>query len=713
MPKSKSPLKPERLFWAAIIALGVYLAIQNLSTVGRLALVVLGLGVMILVHELGHFIAAKLTGIKVEAFSIGMPPTLLGIMRTEKGYRLRILPKTLQEGKSESALSYTIGRKAKPGETEYRIGLIPFGGFVKMLGQEDVIQVEKSDDPRSFANKPVGARFAVIASGVLFNVLSAVVLFMITFMVGINFPPAIVGGVIKGSPAAKAGLQPGDQIIEINGKSKDLDFRDIMFAAVLSDWAEEIPFKIKRPDGSVEQVYLTATKIGGSSEKRFGIELPRTLKIANVSDPNALAKATGLRPGDRIISINGKDVEYYWQMEKIINVSYAPSVSMLAERGPGRQQSGLVKTKIQLNWPVETVSGLANVCSMVPRLSVLSASTPEQNLVDRILFNIKTLLAQAGTGQKPARYELKLEPNDIIISAGNVKYPTYYELRDLTNSYENKDLPMTVLRTDSSGKQESVDIVVRPTRKGKRVVIGFIPMLDVEHPVVAKTLTADSNAGQFTLPDGAAITTVNGTQVTDFLGVAKLIAQGPGDKFTIQYISTDGKAGSAVLNTAGNKKLISLVPEFAELIPFSLMETKHKAAGPIEAVSMGFNKTVRMIMMTYASFKIILKGEAGSQGLKGPVGILQLSYQVVSTEPFIYYVYLMGFLNAVIAVFNFLPMPPLDGGWALFLVIEKIKGSPVNPKIMTVLAGFGWILIIALFIFLTFNDILNWVGTLF
>ncbi len=707
MPESKRVLNRHSLIWVLVIILFAYIVASNLRVFSNMLIVVIGFGMMIFVHELGHFTAAKLSGIKVEAFSIGMGPILIGVSRSEKGYRVRILPELIKNTDGEpgqGGICFTFGKKTKPGETEYRISLIPFGGFVKMLGQDDIAQVEKSDDPRSFANKSVGARFAVIASGVFFNAVSAILLFMITFMVGIEFPPAIVGGVVDGSPAAKAGLTAGDEIIEIDGRSKDLDFRDIMFAALLSDWAEEVPFKVKHKDGSVEQIYLAATKIGGDPMKKFGIEWPVSLEIAKVTDPEALAKATGLRPGDRIISVNGKDVEYFWDLEKIINDSYAPAVSMLAERRQD-QTVELIETEIPLAWPVDTGSGLSNVCSMVPRLRVYAMSQPKQDLAERALFKLRTVLAKAGIGQVPAEYELKLEPNDIIISAGDVNEPTFYELGDITTAHEGKELAMTVLRRNDSGEEEPVDIVVQPIRRDNRVVIGFAPMLDVEHPVVAKTIAVDSNLGGFTMPPGATITTVNEMQVTNFLDVAKQIAQSPDNKVVIKYISAGGKKGSAVLDAANKQQLIRMEPMLAVPVPFGSMNIMHKADGPIEAISMGFNKTVQMIMMTYASFKVILTGQVGGQGVMGPVGILHLSYQVASREPLIYYVYLMGFMSVAIAVFNFLPLLPLDGGWALFLVIEKIKGSPVNPKILTVIAGFGWILIGALVIFLTFNDI--------
>ncbi|MCD4699233.1 MAG: site-2 protease family protein, partial [Phycisphaerae bacterium] len=134
-----------------------------LRWVWPILLFVIGLGLMIFVHELGHCLVAKWVGIKVERFALGMGPRLFGIKR---------------------------------GETDYCLCAIPLGGYVKMLGQEDFKALKEGDraDPRSFEAKSVGARFAVISAGVIMNLILAAVLFIIIGMVGKNFVAPVVGG---------------------------------------------------------------------------------------------------------------------------------------------------------------------------------------------------------------------------------------------------------------------------------------------------------------------------------------------------------------------------------------------------------------------------------------------------------------------------------------------------------------------------------------
>jgi regulator of sigma E protease len=91
----------------------------------------------------------------------------------------------------------------------------------------------------------------------------------------------------------------------------------------------------------------------------------------------------------------------------------------------------------------------------------------------------------------------------------------------------------------------------------------------------------------------------------------------------------------------------------------------------------------------------------------GPVGIITFSYRIVAHEPLVYYVYFLGLISAVIAVFNFLPLPPLDGGLVLLLLVEKAKGSALSERIQAIVAYTGWALILTLILYVTFNDIVR------
>ncbi len=146
------------------------------------------LGLLIFVHELGHFLVAKLFGVKVLKFSLGFGPKLFGVQGEE---------------------------------TEYLVSALPLGGYVKMLGEQITEEIEPADQARSFAHKPIWQRFLIVASGPLFNLLFAVLVFFLIFAFT-GLPHAkdgtTIGQVTAGSPGESAGLKSGDVILAINGQ---------------------------------------------------------------------------------------------------------------------------------------------------------------------------------------------------------------------------------------------------------------------------------------------------------------------------------------------------------------------------------------------------------------------------------------------------------------------------------------------------------------
>ncbi len=749
---------------AVAVAAVAYLITRHIDALGNVLLVLLGFGTVILVHEFGHFLFAKLSGIKVEIFSIGFMPTLFGFQRTQEGFRVRVLPGFLTKGETEedegeddagdgedeedrtnaheaplapsrvagatcgdepdepdgSLLSFTIGRGGRAWDTEYCIGLIPIGGYVKMFGQDDTGPVKSSDDPRSFANKSTGARMAVIAAGVVFNVITAAIIFMIVFLIGIKQPPAVVGGVEPNSPAALAGLEPGDEIIEVNGKSYNLDFSDIVLAGALSGRDEQVGFKAKR-DGSVKDFALVAEQKPGMPWKTFGIVAPQTLVVAEPADQadvNDLLAHTGLAPGDVVKSVNGKDVQSYWEMASIVGIDLAPTVRLSVERKAEKGEKKLIEARIPLEWmsgaggDIKSESELYSVYSMVPRLQVtavggLSEKGARGGIMRRVRNGIVALFIKKRE-QPDTRPDLK--SGDIILAVGGVKNPTYREMREVTEQCENKEMPLEVLRTDDTGAQKVVAVTVTPMRQGDsdRVIIGIAVGLDAGHAVVAKTIDAAESAASLDIPRGAVITAVDGTPVSSFYDVVREISKYPGEHITIDYRIDEDTAGAVALNVAQSwDKGITVKPMLAAAVEFEELRRLYKASGPVDAVAMGARKTVTLIVQTYLTIKRLVVGAVSPKGLMGPVGILAASYRTVAEKMWIEYLFLIGLINAAIAVFNFLPLPPLDGGLAVFLLIEKLKGSAVSERIQGIIVRVGLVLVLVLFLYITLNDVIR------
>ena len=240
----------------------------------NIGVAVVVLGVIIVIHELGHFLVAKFFKIKVETFSVGFGPRLFGFRK---------------------------------GDTDYRISAFPLGGYVKMAGETPMDAVTGED--YEFLSKPKWQRFLVAAAGPAMNIVLAVVLIAGLYMYGTDVPEFLVGQPVvnvvePGSPAEKAGVQPGDQIVSFDRKSKP-DWQYVQNTVITSP-GRDIPVVMER-DGRQINLTLTPERKGREEAGDVGM-FPYYRQIVQDVQPNSPALAAGIQPGDEIIRVNGIDI---------------------------------------------------------------------------------------------------------------------------------------------------------------------------------------------------------------------------------------------------------------------------------------------------------------------------------------------------------------------------------------------------------------------
>lgn len=259
------------------------------------------LGIVVLVHELGHFWVAKLNGIYVVTFSFGMGPKLI---------------------------------KKRIGETEYALSAIPFGGYVKFAGEsfeeDDDSQEEGAEEEpiipenRLYRGKSPLQKMSVVVAGPVMNVISAVVLFiLVAWVQGLNVVPGtVVENVERGTPAAAAGFQPGDRILSVNGEPfrywSDLESHVTFEDSVRSS------FTVLRGADTLE-LDVTPVRDEESGYWVIGIDAPLPARVRNVKKDSPAEKA-GIRPNSVILAINDTTVTYWRQLEEKIHAR--PGVEM-------------------------------------------------------------------------------------------------------------------------------------------------------------------------------------------------------------------------------------------------------------------------------------------------------------------------------------------------------------------------------------------------
>ena len=246
--------------------------------------VVVGLGLVIFIHELGHFLAAKWCDVHVKTFSIGFGPSV-------------------------PFCSY------KWGETTYMIGVVPLGGYVSMVGEGDAAAEEDAEeDPRSFKHKTVGQRMLIISAGVVMNILLGMACFMAAYLHGVQEEPATVGVVESGSAAWRAGIRTDSDIRRINRRDNPVfkDLRPIVMSTVKGETVTVVTeYKGKQETLQVEPlkdegVYYPQLGVAPGSRLTLGTLNRKGYKPVYPGSPAAAARPP-FEPGDRIVGMTDAD----------------------------------------------------------------------------------------------------------------------------------------------------------------------------------------------------------------------------------------------------------------------------------------------------------------------------------------------------------------------------------------------------------------------
>ncbi len=255
-------------------------------------LAILALGFLIFIHELGHFFAAKRCGIRVEKFSIGFGPRLIGFRR---------------------------------GETDYCISALPFGGFVKMAGESPD---EQKGEQGEFASAPVGHRIFVAIAGPAMNFILGILLFSFVYLMGLDRGTmwlmemligrsdrmAQIGLVADDSPAKKGGIEPGDTIVSINGR-KIKNWQDFN-TTILTNPDEELIVVVSR-GGQRETLYVTPRSLDRRGIGQIRVSARQSPTVESVTEGSAAAQA-GIQVKDMIESINGREIYHVPEFGSVI-----------------------------------------------------------------------------------------------------------------------------------------------------------------------------------------------------------------------------------------------------------------------------------------------------------------------------------------------------------------------------------------------------------
>jgi regulator of sigma E protease len=596
---------------------------MNMST--NVILVIIGIGLLIFIHELGHFLMAKKIGVKVLAFSLGFGPAIL---------------------------------KKKWGETEYRLSLVPLGGYVKLAGESP--DEGKTGAKWEYASKSVGQRACVIIAGVALNAVLAFIAFIVAFQIGVPFITSEVGQVMPGSPAWEAGIQKGDKIIEADG-NKDIDFEDLFTIVALSDTDEGIDLKVERGN-NVFGVNVIPEYDDEYGIQRMGIMPATGLEIDKIfafENNDSPASNAGIQVEDVVVAVNGN------------RISTEDEFREIEASSAGKE---MLITVLRDNKEIELKATPSRATRWMLGISCATA------ILDGVKNN--SLASKAGLTKGDEIIEINSKPVTGFTSTKNLIIGSEDENCIISVKRGNTFTLIAVPLTDTKAKEEFLD--------------GLTPFYGLK----VDSLVEEFPAEKIGLMPGDMIVSLNEKELKDWNNLLQIVTMSYGKPMTIEWVRGNERFVSTIEPKKDEKNAAGRIGiKFKE-------KTVIKKYGLMGSCVIGTQKAIINVQRLYLTIKGFVSQRLSTKNVGGVILIAQASYESakVGVGKLVYF---LGILSLQLALLNILPIPVLDGGHLLFLAIEKVKGSPVSQRTLAIAQYIGFGLIITLVIYATRNDIMR------
>ncbi len=592
---------------------------------GNIILVIIGICFLIFIHELGHFLVAKKVGVRVHVFSLGFGPAIF---------------------------------RKKIGETEYKLSLMPLGGYVKLAGEQR--GEETKGEEWEFMSKKPWQRAAVLIAGVVFNTVLAFVVFVIAFRIGVPFDTSEVGRTMPGGPAWEVGIRPGDKIVKVNNISNP-DFEDLFISIALNSSSEGIDLRIER-EGKIFDVNVVPRYNERGGVQRIGIAPAKSLEIYKIyatEDSDSPAQKAGLQVGDKVIAVNGKKINTENDFREIEGGSLGKEFIITVLRDSER-----IDLKITPSAVARLMIGLSCATSKIDGIK-------RDSLADSI----------------------GLKRGDEIVKVNTQDVKGFSGLNNALNNSQDGKITLEVVRGNS---RKILDL----TKSGEETVKKFFDGIFPYYELIVDSTVEGFPAEKEGIKPGDRITSIDGKSISEWDQLLQLVTGSQGEELEIAWMR-DGKEFS--------KKIKPIKDEENAQGQIGVMfKTKKiiRKYGLTESCVVGMHKTVVNVGRIYLTIRGFISKKISTKALGGPVLIAQASY--ASAQSGIgKLMYFLAIISINLAVLNILPVPVLDGGHLLFLGIEKIKGSPVSERVLTIANYIGLGLVLSLMIYATRNDILR------